>query len=157
MYEVGGFFCPFVVMGSLQIVLAVVSVALMPPPVYVEDDEACERSHHKKKKKGSVFKMLSIPTIWFSFVAFIIATMCNGFLSINLEPQVLRQFNLRPVFIGLLFGLKDGANSIASPFWGWVCDRNKKSVKPYLIVSSILVAGSFFLVGKSPEFYVFLI
>jgi len=147
LYEVGGFFCPFVVMGSLQVILAVVSVALMPPPVYVEDDDACERSHRKKKNKGSVFKMLSIPTIWFSFVAFIIATMCNGFLSINLEPQVLRQFNLRPVFIGLLFGLKDGANSIASPFWGWVCDRNKKSVKPYLIVSSILVAGSFFLVG----------
>jgi len=126
--------------------LAVSSVCIMPPPDY-EDEEICAHDHRKKKNKVSVFKMLCIPTIWFSFVAFIIATMCNGFLSINLEPQVLRHFNFSPVYIGLLFGLKDGANSIASPFWGWICDRNKKSVKPYLIVSSVLVASSFFLVG----------
>lgn len=35
-----------------------------------------------------MFKMLTIPTIWFSFLAFIVATVCNGFLSVNLEPQV---------------------------------------------------------------------
>ena len=101
----------------------------------------------KKKNKLSVCKILSIPTIWFSFVAFIIATMCNGFISVNLEPEVLRQFQLSPIFIGLVFGLKDGANSIASPIWGFVCDNNKKSVKPYLIVSAILVALSFFILG----------
>jgi len=146
LYEVGGFFCPFVIMGCLQVVLAVASVCIMPPPD-CEDEETCDHDHRKKKNKVSIFKMLCIPTIWFSFGAFIIATMCNGFLSINLEPQVLRHFNFSPIYIGLLFGLKDGANSIASPFWGWICDRNKKSVKPYLIVSSILVAASFFLVG----------
>eukprot|EP00092_Neocalanus_flemingeri_P014770 GFUD01015939.1.p1 GENE.GFUD01015939.1~~GFUD01015939.1.p1 ORF type:complete len:612 (+),score=65.17 GFUD01015939.1:268-2103(+) len=146
LYEAGGFFCPFVIMGSLQVILAISSVCIMPPPDY-EDEETCAHDHKKKKNKVSVFKMLCIPTIWFSFAAFIIATMCNGFLSINLEPQVLRNFNFSPIYIGLLFGLKDGANSIASPFWGWICDRNKKSVKPYLIVSSVLVAGSFFLVG----------
>ena len=39
--------------------------------------------------KVSVCGVLSIPTVWFSFTAFIVATACNGFLSINLEPQVL--------------------------------------------------------------------
>jgi len=91
--------------------------------------------------------MLCIPTVWFSFGAFIVATMCNGFLSIQLEPQVLRAFNFTPFYVGLLFGLKDGANSFASPIWGWVCDRNKKSVKPYLIFGALLTAGSFFLMG----------
>jgi len=119
----------------------------MPPPDCEDDEEACDHDHRKKKNTLSVFKMLCIPTIWFSFGAFIISTMCNGFLSITLEPQVLRYFNFSPIVIGLLFGLKDGANSIASPFWGWICDRNKKSVKPYLIFSSILVAASFFLFG----------
>eukprot|EP00092_Neocalanus_flemingeri_P025069 GFUD01027185.1.p1 GENE.GFUD01027185.1~~GFUD01027185.1.p1 ORF type:complete len:612 (+),score=38.32 GFUD01027185.1:260-2095(+) len=146
LYEAGGFFCPFVIMGSMQVIVAICSVCIMPPPD-CEDEEICAHDHKKRKNKVSVFKMFCIPTIWFSFVAFIIATMCNGFLSINLEPQVLRNFNFSPIYIGLLFGLKDGANSIASPFWGWICDRNKKSVKPYLIVSSVLVAGSFFLVG----------
>jgi hypothetical protein len=32
--------------------------------------------------------MMLIPSIWFSFVAFVVATMCNGFLSVNLEPKV---------------------------------------------------------------------
>ena len=39
-------------------------------------------------KKLSILKVLRIPTIWFSFMGFIVATVCNGFLSINLEPQV---------------------------------------------------------------------
>ena len=71
---------------------------------------------HGKKKRVSVFKMLCIPTIWFGFGHPIIATMCNGFLSITLEPHVLRHFKFSPIYVGLLFGLKDGANSIASPF-----------------------------------------
>merc|ERR1719221_2145777 len=80
-------------------------------------------------------------------LAFIVATMCNGFISVNLEPEVLRQFQMSPIYIGLVFGLKDGANSIASPIWGFICDNNKKSVKPFLIVSAILVALSFLILG----------
>jgi len=148
LYQVGGYFCPFAIMGACQVVLSLASILIMPPPNCEEDDEdTCDHIPRKKKNSVSVFKMLSIPTIWFSFGALIIATMCNGFLSINLEPQVLRHFKFSPIYIGLLFGVKDGANSIASPFWGWMCDGNKKSVKPFLIVSSILVVASFFLVG----------
>ena len=149
LHEAGGFYLPFAVMGGFQIILAFLSVSLMPPPLN-DDSEEDDRDygHSKKKNKLSVCKILSIPTIWFSFVAFIIATMCNGFISVNLEPEVLRQFQLSPIYIGLVFGLKDGANSIASPIWGFVCDNNKKSVKPYLIVSAILVAVSFLILGQ---------
>jgi predicted MFS family arabinose efflux permease len=148
MYEAGGFFCPFMIMGSIQILLSLLSVFFMPlPEAEEEGEDDCLHDHKKKKNKVSVLNMLSIPTVWFSFAAFIIATMCNGFLSLNLEPQVLRAFSFSPFYVGLLFGLKDGANSLASPFWGWICDRNKKSVKPYLIIGSVLVAGSFFLMG----------
>ena len=38
--------------------------------------------------KVTVINMLKIPKIWVSFGTFIVATACNGFLSINLEPQV---------------------------------------------------------------------
>ena len=149
LHEAGGFYLPFTVMGGFQIGLAFLSIFLMPPPFNEDsEDEDREYGHSKKKNKLSVRKILSIPTIWFSFVAFIIATMCNGFISVNLEPEVLRQFQLSPIYIGLVFGLKDGANSIASPIWGFVCDNNKKSVKPYLIVSAILVALSFFILGQ---------
>ena len=146
LHEIGGFFFPFVIMGSFQVVLALSCIFVMPPPYF--EEEQYENNRRKKEKKVSVFNMLSIPTIWFSFGAFIIATMCNGFLSVNLEPEVLRQFSLSPIYIGLIFGLKDGANSIASPVWGWICDSNKKSVKPYLIGSSVLVTASFLPLGR---------
>ena len=92
----------------------------------------------------------------------------------RIVPQVLRNFNLTPFYIGIFFGMRDGANSLASPIWGWLCDRfginqydinsscylfatgcwmiwlrNKTSVKPYLVASSILVAISFLLMGAS--------
>ena len=136
LYEVGGFSAPFVIFGSLQMLLSLAAFALMTSPEEPEGDIACDDhlKHKKKKNKVSVCAMLSIPTVWFSFAAFIVATACNGFLSINLEPQVLRNFHLTPFYIGVFFGLKDGANSLASPIWGWLCDRNKTSVKPFLVV-----------------------
>merc|ERR1719221_45862 len=145
MHEAGGFCLPFAVMGAFQVVLAFLSVFLMPRPFFPEDSR--DYGPSKKKNKLTVSKILRIPTIWFSFLAFIVATMCNGFISVNLEPEVLRQFQMSPIYIGLVFGLKDGANSIASPIWGFICDNNKKSVKPFLIVSAILVALSFLILG----------
>ena len=114
--------------------------------------------------------MLRIPRIWISFLTFIVATACNGFLSINLEPKVLRIFDLRPFYVGLLFGLKvnnpsnhihrattycfqDGANSFASPLWGILCDWCRKtSVKPFIIASALLALASFFLLGSAHVF-----
>jgi len=139
----GGFYLPFLCMGCLQICVAALSLFTLPHP-----DPVSEREHlistKKRKGKASVCKILSIPSVWLSFVAFIVATMCNGFLSVNLEPQVIRNFGLTSSNVGLLYGLRDGANSLASPVWGWLCDR-KRSVKPYLVISSLLVAISFFL------------
>jgi len=149
LYEAGGFACPFVIFGSMQVCFSLFSFIVMESPEQEDDDMGCDShmKHKKKKSKVSVSAMLCIPTVWFSFTAFIIATVCNGFLSINLEPQVLRNFNLTPFYIGFFFGIKDGANSIASPIWGWICDKNRKSVKPFLVVSSVLVSMSFFLLG----------
>ena len=52
--------------------------------------------------------------------------------------------------VGVIFGLKDGANSVASPIWGYLCDKSRKyTVKPYIVFNAILVAISFFLLGSS--------
>lgn len=152
-YEFAGFAGPFVIFGCMQILLsAFVFVTMKGSQEDDETGDSVSSALRKRKKKVSVFGMLCIPTVWFSFAAFIVATVCNGFLSINLEPQVLRYFHLTPFYVGFFFGMKDGANSLASLFWGWVCDRNKKSVKPFLIISSFLVSSSFFLLGSSATF-----
>jgi len=145
LYDWGGFHTPFMVMGGIQVAIAWLVLCLMPEP----ETDLPEKIEPQEKKKGkvSVLKMLKIPTIWFSFASFIIATMCNGFLSINLEPQVLRRFHMNQFTVGVIFGLKDGANSFGSPFWGWMCDKWKQSVKVVLVVNAVLVAMSFLILG----------
>lgn len=59
------------------------------------------------------------------------------------------QFDLSPFYVGLLFGLKDGANSLASPIWGWACDRYHK-VKLFILFASCFAFTSFFLLGPFP-------
>ena len=147
LYGVGGFYVPFVVMGAVQVIMSLLSIPLLPECKIRKPPLVCRQ---RPDKKITVRNMLKIPRIWFSFTTFIVATACNGFLSVNLEPQVLRRFELSPFYVGVIFGLKDGANSIASPVWGYLCDKSrKKTVKPYIIGSAALAATSFFLLGSS--------
>ena len=53
-----------------------------------EDGYIKKEPSESNQLKISIVNVLKIPTIWFSFMAFIVATVCNGFLSINLEPKV---------------------------------------------------------------------
>ena len=80
-YQAGGFYLPFLTMGSLQVCMGIVCFLCLPR-------ESVSSADAQSRKKLSILKVLRIPTIWFSFMGFIVATMCNGFLSINLEPQV---------------------------------------------------------------------
>ena len=53
-----------------------------------EQNQPIGRGGRRLVKKVTVSNMLRIPRIWISFLTFIVATACNGFLSINLEPKV---------------------------------------------------------------------
>lgn len=148
-YQCGGFYLPFISMGAMQAGMGLLSACVLPKISREPGaDDASDNRRSEMAKKVTISNILKIPTIWFSFITFIVATVCNGFLSINLEPRVLRNHKLRPFVIGLLFGLKDGANSISSPIWGYLCDKNRKTtVKPYVILSALLVGISFILMG----------
>ena len=108
-YQAGGFYLPFVTMGSLQVLVGLISIFCLHEPNYgskfeipirelhLEDDliplsandpEKSDDEDRDKMKTISIMQILAIPTIWFSFATFIVATACNGFLSINLEPKV---------------------------------------------------------------------
>lgn len=146
--QAGGFYLPFVSMGALHGLMGMLSVIFLPEISTFKKENVESSRPKEQEKKVTIVNVLKIPTIWFSFTTFIIATVCNGFLSINLEPKVLRQFNLNQTVVGLLFGIKDGANSISSPLWGYVCDKSRKTtVKPLVIFSACLVGLSFILIG----------
>ena len=39
-------------------------------------------------------RLMKIPTIWISFSGLILSTVANGFITITLEPQVLRKVRM---------------------------------------------------------------
>lgn len=146
LYEAGGFKLPFFIMGCIQTVMAFATFPFLP--------DYDESFYDKGSMKPVSFKsILSIPSVWVPFCTFIVSTLANGFLSINLEPQVLRKLGLKPVLIGVYFGLKDGANSLASPIWGFLCDR-RGSVKLCLLISTLFGATSIFLLGPFPYMHI---
>ena len=56
---------------------------------------------------------------------------------------------MEPLAVGMLFGMKDGANCLSTPLWGYLCDKKNRdsSVKHYLVLSALLVGLSFLLMG----------
>jgi hypothetical protein len=56
---------------------------------------------NKEESSAGVFRLLSIPTIWIALCNIIFSTMSNGFLSITLEPQVLRHVRFIPFLLNL--------------------------------------------------------
>lgn len=144
LYTLGGFKMPFLVMGTIQMTMTFVAVGYL-----VDYKDASDSCPSEKKREIQISQLFAIPGIWVSFLTFVFSTMSNGFLSVTLEPLVLRKFDLGPLYIGLLFGLKDGANSLASPIWGWLCDRYRR-VKIFILVASCLAFMSFVLLGPLP-------
>lgn len=49
--------------------------------------------------------------------------MSIGFLQATLEPH-LRQFDLSPIVLGLMFVINGGTYAITAPAWGWLCDKH---------------------------------
>ena len=62
----------------------------------------------------------------------------------------LSQFALTPFFVGLVFGLKDGTNSVTCPLWGHFCDRAGLSLKGLVFLSVLMVGMSLLLLGPFP-------
>lgn len=78
----------------------------------------------------------------------VVTSMSIGFLQATLEPH-LRQFELTPITLGVMFVVNGGTYAITAPGFGWICD---KSVQPKVItiIGTVLVTIGFSLVGPVP-------
>lgn len=69
-----------------------------------------------------VTRVLKIPGVMIASMSIIVTSMSIGFLQATLEPH-LRQFNLSPVVLGLMFVINGGIYAVTAPAWGWLCDK----------------------------------
>ena len=84
-------------------------------------------------------KVLRIPGVMVATASIIVTSMSIGFLQATLEPH-LRQFDLSPVVLGLMFVINGGTYALTAPAWGWLCDKHS-TPKASLLRARLLVPG----------------
>ncbi|XP_015604899.1 MFS-type transporter SLC18B1 [Cephus cinctus] len=139
LYQVGGYTTPFAVLGSALFLAAVMTAFVLP--THDNDEQDTQDS-------GGFMKVLRIPGVMVAAASIIVTSMSIGFLQATLEPH-LRQFNLSPVVLGLMFIINGGTYAITAPAWGWLCDKYSKP-KVATVIGCVLVMVGFCLVGPAP-------
>jgi MFS family permease len=92
--------------------------------------------------------VLKIPGVLLAASSIIVTSMSIGFLQATLEPH-LRQFDLPPMVLGLMFVINGGTYALTAPCWGWLCDK-KAMPKIATAMGCLLIIVGFLLVGPAP-------
>jgi formate-dependent nitrite reductase membrane component NrfD len=137
LYTLGGYYLPFVVLGSALFTCAVMTLLVLP----VRQEDRGESSN-----QGTLLEVLKIPGIQVCALGIIATSASIGFISATLEPH-LRQFNLTAIFLGVMFVINGGVYAISAPFVGFFIDKCK-TPKIASIFGSIFVIIGFSLIGE---------
>jgi MFS family permease len=97
---------------------------------------------------AGLLQVLKIPGVLLAASSIIVTSMSIGFLQATLEPH-LRQFDLPPMVLGLMFVINGGTYALTAPCWGWLCDR-KVAPKIATAMGCLLIIVGFLLVGPAP-------
>ncbi|GLV39155.1 hypothetical protein CBL_06206 [Carabus blaptoides fortunei] len=138
LFSLGGFGLPFYVVGLISLVIIPLNGWLLPP----------SKKSPTNRKSGSIIQLIKIPGVIITGLVIMTVSITWSFLDPTLEPH-LRQFNLTPENVGLLFLLISAMYGISSPGWGVLADRINNHW-------SMMVIGLFFscigllILGPSP-------
>ncbi|KAI4464406.1 mfs-type transporter slc18b1-like protein [Holotrichia oblita] len=73
-------------------------------------------------KTNSMWELIKVPAVVMTGFVVIVVSSTWSFLDPTLEPH-LRQFNLTPEKVGLIFLLFSALYGVSSPIWGWLADK----------------------------------
>ncbi|KAL3281188.1 hypothetical protein HHI36_004405 [Cryptolaemus montrouzieri] len=119
--------------------------------IKLPEEEARYTEYTVERKAGSFTKLLSLPSVLVTCVILVVVAATWGFLDPTLEPH-LRQFNLTPGKIGLIFLLLSAMYAIFSPGWGWLSDKLDVYwwIMPVGLMCNFI---SLMFLGPSPAFH----
>lgn len=137
LYQVGGFMVPFVSIGLLLLVCDVLVYFLLPATEGPND-----------QKTGSMLKFWGNPGILLDAYCVFCTFVIIGYNAAVLEPH-LRQFNLEPYLIGMVFVLNGTVYACTAWIWGRMADKTVRT-KELCILACLLLCTSLLLVGPAP-------
>ncbi|KAL3889785.1 hypothetical protein ACJMK2_002113 [Sinanodonta woodiana] len=137
LYASGGFMLPFALIGGLAIITLPISWVTLP-----SDDNTVS-----KEEDVSTWALLKTPSSIVASLAILVSAAIWSILDPTLEPH-LRQFNLDPEIIGILFLIMAAAYAVTSPIWGWLADKLPDN-RILLIPGFVFAALGLLLLGPS--------
>ncbi|XP_013792876.1 MFS-type transporter SLC18B1-like [Limulus polyphemus] len=137
LYEVDGYYLPFITVGVVLVVCAVITVFLLPDSELNED-----------MGSGDLLKFWLHPGTILDGLSITITMVTIGYNHATLEPH-LRQFNLSPFILGTIFVVAGGFYAITVPGWGFLVD--KSDITKLVGVSGCAIIGvAFLFMGPAP-------
>lgn len=140
LFYVGGYVLPFAFVGTVTAIVGLVILLIVP--------DISDKSNTGNKGAGNIGQVLKIPAILIDSACIVGAASSSGFYNATLEPHI-REFNLSPVCVGLIFIISGATYAIVAPIFGRIIDRyGKQSLM--MAIGCLLNIISFTLVGPSP-------
>ncbi|RWS05685.1 MFS-type transporter-like protein, partial [Dinothrombium tinctorium] len=130
LYALGGYGLPFYVLG----VVVLVNIPICCSDLSIE--------------KLTYFKLLKIPEIVAICIVIVVSSQSLAFLDPTIEPH-LRQFDIPPQYVGLVFLLVSATYAICAPITGYVAGRTEKKLL-IMLFGTILTTIGLFLIGPAP-------
>jgi hypothetical protein len=137
LYSVGGYFLPFVVLGSALFSCAIITLLILPAQPIERNENA---------QRGSMLQVLKIPGIQVCSLGIAATSASIGFISATLEPH-LRQFAMSAILLGVMFVINGGIYALSAPLVGYFVDKSKNPKIVSLTGSFFIIIG-FSLIGN---------
>ncbi|XP_071440009.1 MFS-type transporter SLC18B1-like [Hetaerina americana] len=136
-FSLGGFKFPFIFTGSFLVIIGVTVYFTLPSP-----------ESEVEQTNANLIAMITVPSVFMNIMAVMITSSSMGYYAAILEPH-LREFNLTPVQIGLMFIVSGTMYAIHAPLIGWLCDHGIKP-KHCCAVGDVLIILGCCLIGPAP-------
>ncbi|XP_076326306.1 MFS-type transporter SLC18B1-like isoform X2 [Tachypleus tridentatus] len=137
LYEVDGYYLPFITIGVVLVLCAALTILLLP-----------ESDINDNTGSGDLVKFWLHPGTILDGMIIMVASLTTGYNHATLEPH-LRQFNLSPFFVGIVFMVMGLCYAITTPLWGVLVDRHNIS-KLVGVLGCLFIGVAFVFVGPLP-------
>lgn len=144
LYEINGFYFPFVICGGLLCVGALLSFFFLK-----NHDKQTEASAAGNSRPTKYWHLLKMPSITICCFLLILAETSVSWYLPTLQPMLESKFSLGPMAVGAMFMVEGGTYALFSPFWGYILDKKSGPIGP-LLLGSLGVIFGYALIGPVP-------
>ena len=157
LYELGGFYLPFVVCGGAMVICSIATLYLFQTKMMKKrlgNGDAGETDGEETDREASssttYCNLLRVPGVLYSCVVLGLSGISISWYLPTLQPFLEDTLGLGTLATGALLVLDGGTYALFTPFWGWVLDAKKMSPLQALLAGNVFIVVGYSLLGPAP-------